>query len=100
MVSLGGVHASGAGPGQMKLPAALTNALEHHEDVTSVALHLDNDFAGRCAAESITQQLRGCYWVRDEPPPLGKDCNDYLIYLRQRDTVHKDGRGKSRDQTR
>lgn len=73
----------------MKLPAALTNALEHHEDVTSVALHLDNDFAGRCATESITQQLRGRYWVRDEPPPLGKDCNDYLMYVVNRETKQR-----------
>ena len=100
MVSLGGVHASGAGPGQMKLPAALTNALKQHDDVTSVALHLDNDFAGRCATESITQQLRGRYWVRDEPPPLGKDCNDYLVYLRQREAQQMARRKRIHDRER
>ena len=84
MVSLGGVYASKGGTHQMKLPVALTKALDFHEDVDTIALHLDADFAGRNAAASIADQLQPYYRIRNEPPPIGKDCNDYLQHLRRR----------------
>ena len=45
---------------------------------------LDADFAGRNAAASITDQLQNHYQIRKEPPPVGKDCNDYLMLMKQR----------------
>ena len=33
------------------------------------------------AAESINRQLQDKYRVRDEPPPRGKDYNEYLVRL-------------------
>ena len=84
MLSLGGVYASKDGTHQMKLPVALTKALDFHEDVDTIALHLDADFAGRNAAASIADQLQPYYRIRNEPPPIGKDCNDYLQHLRHR----------------
>ena len=47
-----------------------------------IALHLDADFVGRNAAAAIADQLQGRYEIRNEPPPVGKDCNDYLMHLR------------------
>ena len=44
-------------------------------------MHLDNDNAGRAAALSITEQLKDRYEIRNEPPPKGKDCNDYLMHV-------------------
>ena len=85
MVSLGGVYASQSRPQLMKLPVALANALENHSEVGTIALHLDADFAGRNAAASITDQLQDRYQIRNEPPPVGKDCNDYLRYLKQKE---------------
>lgn len=86
MVSLGGVYAPRRGTQIMRLPVALTKALDRHEEVCTIALHLDADFAGRNAAVSITDQLKPYYKIRNEPPPVGKDCNDYLRYLRQRES--------------
>ena len=92
MVSLGGVYASRRGTQLMKLPAALTKALDRHEEVSAIALHLDADFAGRNAAASIADQLKPYYKIRNEPPPIGKDCNDYLQHLRQREARMRGGK--------
>ena len=92
MVSLGGVYVSRRGTQLLKLPVALTKALDRHEEVDAIALHLDADFAGRNAAASIADQLQPYYKIRNEPPPIGKDCNDYLQYLRQREARIRGGR--------
>ena len=83
MLSLGGVYAPAAGK-QMKIPAALVSVLEDHKGVDTIALHLDSDYAGRAASVAIKTQMQGKYRIRDEPPPKGKDYNDYLVYLRGR----------------
>ncbi len=84
MVSLGGVYAPSLNRPINKTPAALANALQNHPEVNTVVLHLDNDDAGRGAAEAITRQLSERYVVRNEPSPVGKDINDYLMYIRKR----------------
>ena len=33
--------------------------------------------------KTIAEQLRVKYVIRDEPPPVGKDCNDYLMHVCQ-----------------
>ena len=81
MVSLGGVYAPSPNKLISKIPAALDNALQNHPEVKAIALHLDNDNAGRAAALSITEQLKDRYEIRNEPPPKGKDCNDYLMHV-------------------
>lgn len=81
MVSLGGVYAPSINGKQTKLPVALENATQNQTQINTIALHLDNDYAGRNASENISSQLRCNYVVRNEPPPYGKDCNDYLQYL-------------------
>ena len=83
MVSLGGVYAPSPNKPISKLPAALDNVLQNHPEVKTIALHLDNDNAGRAATISITEQLKDGYEIRDEPPPKGKDCNDYLMHILQ-----------------
>lgn len=84
MLSLGGVYAP-AGGKQMKIPAALTRTLDERKDIDTIALHLDSDYAGRSAAAAIKTQMQGKYRIRDEPPPKGKDYNDYLLSLRRRE---------------
>ena len=78
MVSLGGVYAPGINSKQSKLPIALENMTQNQTQTNTIALHLDNDYAGRSAARSIVEQLADKYIIRDEPPIYGKDCNDYL----------------------
>ena len=81
MLSLGGVYAPSVNKKQSKLPIALENMTQNQTQINTIALHLDNDFAGRIASENIALQLRGNYAVRNWPPPYGKDCNDYLQHM-------------------
>jgi hypothetical protein len=83
MLSLGGVYKPSDDPSKRKVPVALQNMLENHPEVTTIHLHLDNDTAGRAAACNIEDQLKNRYNVRFEFPPRGKDCNDYLMYMRK-----------------
>jgi len=77
-VSLGGVYAPSENKKQLKLPVALENATQNQTQINTIALHLDNDYAGRSASENIALKLRSNYTVINEPPPYGKDYNDYL----------------------
>ncbi len=84
MISLGGVYAPSPNKRGMKTPAALSNILENHPEIDTIVLHLDNDFAGKNASKAIAENLQDRYIIRDEPPPYGsKDCNAYLMHLRQ-----------------
>jgi DNA primase len=59
--------------------------LKDFPQIKEIALHLDNDTAGRLAAKTINTILPSAYAVSDEPPERGKDYNDYLrIVLRIR----------------
>jgi hypothetical protein len=91
MISLGGVYAPGSDKTICKLPVALENMLQNHPEVETISLHLDNDFAGRSATENISLQLRCNYKTIDEPPPVGKDYNDYLMALCQQGRSRKMG---------
>ena len=94
MISLGGVYAPGSGKTSCKLPAALENMLQNHPEVETISLHLDNDYAGKSASESIALQLRGSYEIKNEPPPAGKDYNDYLMSIRGRSMPKRAGPGQ------
>ena len=93
MLSLGGVYAPSASKKQLKLPIALENITQNQTQINTIALHLDNDHAGRSASENIVLQLRGNYAVRNEPPPYGKDCNDYLQQFQRQKHSRQMGRG-------
>ena len=99
MVSLGGVYAPSPNKPMSKIPAALDNALQNHPEVKIIALHLDNDNAGRAAALSITEQLKDRYEIKDEPPPEGKDCNDYLMHIHNK-RLYKTKGDKANDRSR
>lgn len=92
MLSLGGVYAPSTNNKQSKLPIALENMTQNQTQINTFALHLDNDFAGRNATKSITEQLRDRFIIRDEPPLYGKDCNDYLQHMIRRRCSRQMGR--------
>jgi len=77
LLSLAGVFAPVKRPGD-RLPVSLARYLEDYPGIRRVDLHLDNDLAGRTAAQSIAGLLNGKNEVRDRPPPHGKDVNDEL----------------------
>ena len=45
----------------------------------SVYLHLDNDKAGRLCTKTLKELLGNDYEIVDDPPPVGKDFNDFLL---------------------
>ena len=67
-----------AGIGGSSLPKALEQFLKDYPDISHIYLHLDNDEPGRNAAKTIKGLLNGKYVVKDQPPPSGKDYNEYL----------------------
>jgi hypothetical protein len=78
LLSLSGVYKPRKNIKESPLPPALAQYLTDHPDIRRVHLHLDNDLAGRLAANAITEILPERCEVTDEPPPSGKDYNDYL----------------------
>ena len=92
MLSLGGVYAPSVNKKQSKLPIALENMTQNQTQINTIALHLDNDYAGKIASDNIALQLCGDYTVRIEPPPYGKDCNDYLQQLQRQKHSKQMGR--------
>jgi len=77
MLSLAGVFAPAKHPSG-RLPVSLARYLEDYPSIHRIDLHLDNDLAGRTAAQNIITQLGGTYELRDRPPTQGKDVNDAL----------------------
>ena len=80
LLSLGGIYAPGTS-GRWKTPSTLTYQLQQQEQIKNIALHLDNDSAGRAATARLITQLGAAYNVRDEPAIDGKDINDELQYM-------------------
>ena len=89
MLSLGGVYAPSINKKRSKLPIALENMTQNRTQINTIALHLDSDYAGRNASDNIALQLQSTYVVRNEPPPYGKDYNDYLTHLVKRNKTRQ-----------
>ena len=61
------------------LPVALEQFFVDYPKEWKIHLHLDNDEPGRAAAQSIMNALKGKYNGWNQPPPFGKDVNEYLL---------------------
>ena len=77
LLSLAGVFAPARNP-TPRLPVSLVRYLEDYPSIGRVDLHLDNDPAGRAAAQNIMDLLGETLVVRNRSPPMGKDVNEYL----------------------
>lgn len=77
-LSLAGIYKPKQNAEEITPPAALMQFLKDHQYIEEIALHLDNDSAGRLAAKAIHNILSSAYTVSDELPKCGKDYNDYL----------------------
>ena len=75
-LSLSGIYRPKA-DADLKLPLALGTYLQHNPGIQKIILCLDNDERGREASQALQRSLNG-YEVLDNPPPKGKDYNDYL----------------------
>lgn len=75
-LSLGGVAAK---QNSNELPLALGRYLSDHPEILSVRLMLDNDEAGRLAAQRILSDLGNQYDTKAIFPRQGKDFNEELL---------------------
>ena len=76
LLSLAGVYQTKR---EAVVPVALSQFLQDHPNILTIHLHLDNDAVGRGAAEGIINGLHSQYEVLDQPPPRGKDVNEFLM---------------------
>lgn len=88
-LSLAGIYKPKKDIGESTTPAALMQYLKDFPQIDGIALHLDNDTAGRQAAETIQTILPSNYTVSYEPPKRGKDYNDYLKMTVIKNPLHE-----------
>lgn len=88
LMSLAGVY-SGKADRTVKVPAALARTLSENPKISRIFLHLDNDIAGRRAAKGLAESLCGRAEVYDEPPASGKDMNDHLCMICEKEQAMK-----------
>ena len=79
LVSLAGVYAPQKDMEQSKVPVALSEYLKDNPQTKRIVLHFDNDKVGRLASKALLTVIPKQFQVVDEPPPQGKDFNDYLL---------------------
>lgn len=80
LISLDGVYNAKQYQEAKHIPVALSHFLECNPQIKTIRLHLDNDRAGRNAANAITTLLSDKYRIVNRPVPYGKDVNDYLCF--------------------
>ena len=85
-LSLGGVSQYGI---QSGLPKGLDRFLIAHPMIKTIHLHLDSDAPGRNASKALEKILSDKYLILDEPPPIGKDMNEYVV-LKHRIELEKE----------
>ena len=79
LISLSGIHQPNRKAKKNKLPISLERYLDNNPQTEIVYIHLDNDKAGRLASRMIQTLLPKSIKVIDNPPPVGKDVNDFLL---------------------
>ena len=79
LLSLSGVYQPKKEIKDSKIPIALTTFLDAHPEITTIYLHLDKDRTGRLCTETLQELLKQDYKIVDDPPPVGKDFNDFLL---------------------
>ena len=79
LLSLSGVHQPSREGVQSKIPIALEVFLKENPQIKTIVLHFDNDRAGRLSTKNLISMLKNNYEIVDEPPPSGKDYNDFLL---------------------
>ncbi len=84
LLSLAGVYKPRNRVEDSTLPVALKQYLSDYPHIRRVVLRLDNDAAGRLAARTIQTLLAKQYGLTSaiQPPPQGKDYNDFLCIRR------------------
>ena len=79
LLSLSGVYQPKKEMKDSKIPIALTTFLSANSQIKTIVLHLDNDKVGRLCTATLKELLQKDYKIVDDPPPVGKDFNDFLL---------------------
>ena len=79
LLSLSGVYQPKKEMKDSKIPIALTTFLSTNPQIKTIVLHLDNDKVGRLCTATLKELLQKDYKIVDDPPPVGKDFNDFLL---------------------
>lgn len=80
LIALAGVYQTKTSIKDSKIPKALEHYLENNSNIKNIYIHFDNDSAGRNATKTLKTILENNYTIIDNPPPYGKDYNDFLCY--------------------
>lgn len=76
--SFGRVSAKERDEGQQN-PHSSHHFLIANPQIKTIVLHLDNDKVGRHCTATLKELLQKDYKIVDDPPPVGKDFNDFLL---------------------
>lgn len=80
LLSLAGVYMPKDKIENSKVPVALERYINANPNINTIYLHLDNDKAGKFASKALQTILPKSIKVIDNPVPIGKDVNDFLLY--------------------
>ena len=96
LVSLAGVYKPKDELKESSMPLALKRYLSEHPNIHFITLRLDNDATGGRAAKALVSMLSDRYEVSVQPPPYGKDYNDYLCMRLGLPITHRKGKAQER----
>ena len=96
LVSLAGVYKPKENLQESSMPLALKRYLSEHSEIRYITLRLDNDATGGRAAKAMVSMLSNHYEVSVQPPPYGKDYNDYLCMRLGLPITHRKGKSQER----
>ena len=96
LVSLAGVYKPKEELQESSMPLALKRYLSEHPNIRFITLRLDNDATGGRAAKALVSMLSDRYEVSVQPPPYGKDYNDYLCMRLGLPITHRKGKAQER----
>ena len=96
LVSLAGVYRPKEELLESSMPLALKRYLSEHPDISFITLRLDNDATGGRAAKALVSMLSDRYEVSVQPPPYGKDYNDFLCMRLGLPITHRKGKTQER----
>lgn len=96
LASLAGVYNPKEELQESSMPLALKRYLSEHSDIRFITLRLDNDATGGRAAKALVSMLSDRYEVSVQPPPYGKDYNDFLCMRLGLSITHRKGKTQER----
>ena len=96
LVSLAGVYKPKDELQESSMPLALKRYLSEHSNIHFITLRLDNDATGGRSAKALVSMLSDRYEVSVQPPPYGKDYNDYLCMRLGLPITHRKGKAQER----